>query len=94
MNRDFKNALESFAFDAACGRAIRHLHDIGLCAEEIEKQLDYPAPLKRIREEIAAYEEEKAANGGAVYTYEKVSGKYGRIWFRRKKVGADGTQGN
>ncbi len=85
MNKEFKNALENFAFDAACGRAIRHLHDIGMSAEEIEKQLDFPAPLSRIEAEIAAYEEEKAENGGGVYKYERVYGKYGRTYFKRVK---------
>ena len=52
MNRDFKNALENFAFDAASGRAIRHLYDVGMTAEEMEKELDFPVPLERIKKEI------------------------------------------
>ncbi len=83
MGGDFKKALENFAFDAAGGRAIRHLHDIGMSAEEIEERLDFPVPLSRIEKEIAAYEEEKAANDGKKYTYEKVYGKYGRTYFKK-----------
>ncbi len=83
MNRDFKNALENFAFDVAGGRAIRHLHDIGMSPREIEERLDYPVPLERIEKEIAAYEEEKAANDGRSYTFERVYGKYGRTYFKR-----------
>lgn len=83
MNREFKQALESFAFDAACGRAIRHLYDIGMTAEEIEKRLDFPAPLSRVQSEIAAYEKEKEENGGRRYRYERVYGKYGRSYLKR-----------
>ena len=83
MNKDFKSALENFAFDAACGRAIRHLYDIGMTAEEIEKRLDFPTPLSRIQSEIAAYEEQKEANGGISYRYERVYGKYGRTYLKR-----------
>ena len=85
MNQDFKNALENFAFDSACGRAIRHLHDLGLPPEEIEKRLDFPAPLSRIEKEIAAYESEKEENGGTAYRYERVYGKYGRSYLKRVK---------
>ncbi len=83
MNKDFRNALENFAFDAAAGRAIRHLHDVGLSAEEIEARLDYPVPLPRIEREIEAYEEERAANEGRSYTFERVYGKYGRTYLKR-----------
>ncbi len=83
MNKDFKAALENFAFDAAAGRAIRHLHDIGLSPEEIEAKLDFPVPLSRIEQEIASYEEEKLSNADNAYTFERVYGKYGRSYFRK-----------
>ena len=61
MNKDFKNALENFAFDAAAGRAIRHLCDLGRTAEQIQRELDYPVPVSRIEKELEAYNEEKQA---------------------------------
>lgn len=89
MTRDFKNALESFAFDTAAGRAIRHLHDIGMTPEEIAEKLDFPVPVARIEKEIVAYEEEKVKGDGETYTYERVYGKYGCTYFKRtiKKSG-------
>ncbi|MBR1633665.1 MAG: hypothetical protein IJ682_01235 [Lachnospiraceae bacterium] len=84
-----KQALQNFAFDAAAGRAIRHLCDLGMSAEEIHGRLDFPVPMERLRSEIRKYEEEKAAleSGEAgQYRIVKEYGKYGRTTFRRVKI--------
>lgn len=86
MNRDFKDALQSFAFDAAAGRAIRHLCDLGWTAEQIQRELDYPVPVSRIEKEMQAYEkEQKAQASGEGYRIVKEYGKYGKVSFRRVK---------
>ena len=87
MNRDFKEALTNFAFDAAAGKAIRHLCDLGRTAEQIKEELDYPVPLSRIKKEMQAYEKEKQAEeAGEGYRIVKEYGKYGKVTFRRVKT--------
>ncbi|MBR1629506.1 MAG: hypothetical protein IJ679_09655 [Lachnospiraceae bacterium] len=87
--KEFQTALQSFSFEAAAGRAIRHLCDLGLSAEEIEKRLDFPVPLNRIEREMHAYLEEKAAaecGETERYTYVREYGKYGKTYMRRVPV--------
>ncbi len=84
MKKYFKESLENFAFDAAGGRAIRHLHELGLSPEEIEERLDFPVPLSRIKAEIEKLEREKEA-GEDGYEYVRVYGKYGRSYVKRVK---------
>ena len=88
MNREFKSALERFSFEAAAGQAIRHLCDLGFEAEEIQKRLDYPVGLDRIKREVVAYEQEKRRikNGEAeAYHYVKEYNAFGKATFRRVK---------
>ena len=93
MTKEFKESLQNFAFDAAAGRAIRHLCDLGMSVEEIHKRLDFPVPMERLRNEIQKYEEEKAAlESGEAERYRIVReyGKYGKVTFR--KVKENGTK--
>lgn len=55
----FKEALASFAADAAYVRAVKHLYDNGLTAEEIKKNLLYPVSIEKIEKVIKEYEREK-----------------------------------
>lgn len=43
----FQDALSDFVYDAASGRAIRHLTDSGYTAAQIMQQLSYPTPFKK-----------------------------------------------
>lgn len=45
----FQDALSDFVYDAASGRAIRHLTDSGYTAAQIMQQLSYPTPFKKIQ---------------------------------------------
>lgn len=45
----FRNALSGFAFEAACGGAIRHLADSGCTAKQIAERLDFPVSGTQIR---------------------------------------------
>ena len=96
-NNFFNRSLSDFSFDVACGAAIRHLFDIGLSADEIKKQLTYPATLDQIKSTIWKY----LSDSGKVLlekpdkelerepyrvTYEKVQGQYGRTSFRQVTV--------
>lgn len=86
MTEDFKKALTDFSFDAACGKAIRHLCDLDLSAEEIQKRLDYPVPLSRVEEEVKKYKEEKEAiesGESEGYRIVKEYGKFGKTTFRK-----------
>lgn len=83
-----KQALQNFAFDAAAGRAIRHLCDLGMSVEEIHQRLDFPVPMERLRNEIRKYEAEKAAAASGEteqYRIVKEYGKYGKVTFRKVK---------
>lgn len=55
----FKEALASFAADAAYVRAVKHLHDNGLTPKEIQKNLLYPVSIEKIEKVIQKYETEK-----------------------------------
>ncbi len=86
MNKDFKEALSNFSFDAAAGKAIRHLCDLGRTAEQIQRELDYPVPVSRIEKEMQKYQQEKqAAASGEGYRIVKEYGKYGKTYFRKIK---------
>ena len=58
-NSIFNRALHNFTFEMAARGGIRHLYDLGLSAEEIQKELSYPLPLERIVKELQVYEREK-----------------------------------
>ena len=61
-NDFFKQALSDFAFDAAYGDSIRHLHDSGYTPERIKDYLGAPSlTLERIREVIEKYEKRKGS---------------------------------
>lgn len=61
-NDFFKQALSDFAFDAAYGDSIRHLHDSGYTPERIKDYLGAPSPtLERIREVIEKHEKRKGS---------------------------------
>lgn len=51
----FQSALSDFAFDAACGGAIRHLADSGFTAKQIMERLDYPVSGERVRKALYRY---------------------------------------
>ena len=66
--------------------AIRHLHDLGMSPEEIEKNLTYPLSLSRIKEELSEYEKEKNSPD-AEYEFVKTFDAYGRPSFKRVRRG-------
>lgn len=51
----FQSALSSFATEAACGGAIRHLTDIGCTLEQIVARLDYPTSREKAQRIMMAY---------------------------------------
>lgn len=55
----FREALASFAADAAYVRAVKHLYDNGLTSKEIQKNLLYPVSIEKIEKVIHQYEAEK-----------------------------------
>ncbi len=59
-NSFFKNALSDFAFDAAYGDSIRHLHNSGYTPQKIKDYLGAESlTLERICEVIDKYERTK-----------------------------------
>ena len=54
-NRYFEDALSDFIYDAASGRAIRHLTDSGYTTAQIVQQLDYPTPFTKVRQTVTRY---------------------------------------
>ena len=59
-NLFFKNALSDFAFDAAYGDSIRHLHNSGYTPQRIKDYLGAESlTLERICEVIDKYERSK-----------------------------------
>lgn len=85
-NRYFKAALSDFAFDAAFGDSIRHLHNSGYTPEEISEYLDSGSlSADRIREVISRYESVKTDSDGG-YEYVKEYDSYGRASFIKKKT--------
>ena len=59
-NTYFQKALANFTAEFAYVGAVKHLHDLGLAPEEIQKQLSYPVSLEQISRVIQEYEKEKA----------------------------------
>lgn len=51
----FQDALSDFVYDAASGRAIRHLTDSGYTAAQIMQQLNYPTPFHKIQHTITRH---------------------------------------
>lgn len=51
----FQEALSDFMYDAASGRAIRHLCDTGYTAAQIMQRLDYPTPFSKIQRTITRH---------------------------------------
>ena len=51
----FKQALSDFTFDAAAGRAIRHLADCGYTSSQIVQRLDYPVPEAKVHKAVYRY---------------------------------------
>ena len=54
-NDYFQDALSDFMHDAASGRAIRHLVDVGYTTAQIMKELDYPTPFEKVRHTVTRY---------------------------------------
>ena len=86
MSREFNDALSNFSFDVAAKKAIRHLYDEGFLAEDIQKELLYPVPIKRIEREIEKYIDEKK-RADADYEFVKEYDSYGHASFIKKKIG-------
>lgn len=85
-NKYFKAALSDFAFDAAFGDSIRHLHNSGYTPEEIYKYLDSGSlSVDRIRDVIRRYEDTRNDNDGS-YEYVKEYDSYGRASFIKRKA--------
>ncbi len=59
-NKYFQDALSDFVYDAASGRAIRHLTDAGYTASQIVQNLDYPTPISKVRHTITRYLKESS----------------------------------
>lgn len=53
--RYFQEALSDFVYDAASGRAIRHLTDLGYTTARIMNELDYPVSFARIQQTVTRY---------------------------------------
>lgn len=106
--RFFRDALEDFTYEAACGGAIRHLTDLGYTVRQIADRLDFPIPYERVRRavwerlvdtEVILLEEpgSRRRRKGAVYVREY--DRYGRASFRQvaaedAKAGEDGWPGD
>ena len=88
-NSFFKNALQNFTKDVACGGAIRHLTDLGFSAQEIRERLDFPMDLQEIEE----VRRQRLVDTGALpseegsekkdYDIVKEQTKYGKTTFRK-----------
>jgi len=86
-NKYFEKALGDFAFEAACGAAIRHLNELGYSAGEIAKRLDFPISEQRVRQALKKYEQDKLTGHGPDGEYEiiKEFDEYGKSSYRRVK---------
>lgn len=51
----FQDALSDFVYDAASGRAIRHLADTGYTTAQIVRQLDYPTPFAKVQRTVTRH---------------------------------------
>ncbi len=94
-NQYFNQALSNFVHDVASGGAIRHLADSGYTVKQISEKLSYPVSLEQIGKTVWVHFVET----GVIFlekppqepviertVYEKEYGKYGRSYFRAKKV--------
>lgn len=54
-NTYFQDALSDFVHDAASGRAIRHLVDIGFTTAQIMDELVYPTPFEKVQRTVTRY---------------------------------------
>ncbi len=90
-NSYFREALSDFAFDAAYGDSIRHLHDSGFTPAQIREYLKTEALTeKRIQEVIDKYKGISDVNGKDInnsrdYEIVKEYDQYGRSTFVMKK---------
>lgn len=92
-NGYFREALSDFAFDAAYGDSIRHLHNSGYTVKQIKEYLGAEALTeKRISEVIDRYngsgsdtESTPKSNNGCDYEIVREYDPYGRPSFVRKK---------
>ena len=55
----FQEALSNFTYDAASGRAIRHLAGAGYSVKQIMERLDYPTPQRKVEQTVYQYMKEK-----------------------------------
>ena len=95
-NSYFREALSDFAFDAAYGDSIRHLHDSGFTPAQIREYLKTEALTEeRIQEVIDKYRgtsksSKEEINNCCDYEIVKEYDQYGRSTFvRRKKENLD-----
>lgn len=94
-NKYFREALSDFAFDAAYGDSIRHLHNSGYTPEQIREYLNTEALTEqKIREVIekhtgqndgTADDPDAPINNGSYYEFVKEYDQYGHSYFVRKK---------
>lgn len=91
-NEYFREALSNFTFEAAGGGAIRHLADLGCTMDEIEKQLLYPIPHKKVqktvwehlvKKRVILLEEPGKGETPEKAEYVKEYDRYGKASFRR-----------
>lgn len=87
----FKQALRSFAHEAASGGAIRHLVDLGYTAGQITGLLAFPTPYEKVRETVWKHlvdtgtvllEEPGSGQGQEKGIYVKEYDAFGRASFR------------
>ena len=84
--RHFKKALADFAFDAAYGDSIRHLHNSGYTPEEIKSYLGADSlTVERICEVIEK-SEQAFINNACNYEIVKEYDEYGRSYFVKRKT--------
>lgn len=100
-NKYFREALSDFTFDAAYGDSIRHLHNSGYSAEQIQEYLNVESlSVKRIQEVIDKHtgletdtglsDNKKTGpgsviNNSSIYEFVKEYDAYGRSTFVRRK---------
>lgn len=83
-NKYFQQALSAMVNNAAYGDAVRHMHDIGMSAEEIHQRLDYPVSVEKIKSVILDYEK-KIKTEDFDYEYIEQQDEFGRRSFVRVK---------
>ncbi|MDO5146954.1 MAG: hypothetical protein Q4D60_08115 [Eubacteriales bacterium] len=83
-NSYFQDALAAMAADFAYVGAVRHLHDVGMSAEEIKRNLTYPVSMEKIEKVIQDYEEEKKSRD-LEYEIVQHTDRFGKRSFLRVK---------